>query len=449
MYKLWLTACFRFRTFRVKLPRELGNGGPYFAVVLINALGYGLFVPFSVLYFHQVVGLALPLVGLGLSVATGAGLVVTPLAGRLIDRFDARSVAVATNLLAAAGFAAYLSVHSFAGFLSVALFLAVGRSGGGTANQALVVDLAPSEERDRWYGLVRMAFNAGAGAGALLAGVIVAAGGVAGYRWIVGLNGLTFAVAAALLFLIRVHRAPGAMQAQRGTYRTVLRDHPFLGLVGVNAILWISVVVLEVALPPYLIVAVHAPAWIVGLLFALNTGMIVALQIPVVRVVASWRRTRSMAAGGLGWGLSFLLFAAAPLLSPTTLPLYLCACMIVYTLAEIIYAPTSSALAAAAAPIGLQGRYLAIYQLSIAGAATITPTLAESMLTANPQALWLLLAPLMVGAVVLIYSLERRLPEGALRAARGATTTKPQRETGERACSEPSMSCKIQLDAQP
>jgi MFS family permease len=113
------------------LPREWGSGGPYFAMILMNAIGWGLFTPFSVLYFHQVVGLSLPLVGLGLSIAAGVGLVATPLGGPLIDRFGARPVAIVTNLLSAAGFAAYLSVHSFAGFLTVALFLAIGSNGGG------------------------------------------------------------------------------------------------------------------------------------------------------------------------------------------------------------------------------------------------------------------------------------------------------------------------------
>jgi hypothetical protein len=55
------TARLRFRRFSVRLPRTLGNGGPYFAMILINAIGYGLFAPFSILYFHQVVGLSLPL----------------------------------------------------------------------------------------------------------------------------------------------------------------------------------------------------------------------------------------------------------------------------------------------------------------------------------------------------------------------------------------------------
>lgn len=434
----------RFPRFSAQLPRELGNGGPYFAMVSINALGYGLFAPFSILYFHLVVGLSLPLVGLGLTVATGVGLVATPLSGPLIDRWGARLVAVVTNLLRAVCFAAYLIVHSFAGFLVVALLLSFGNSSAGAAGTALVVDLASPEERDRWYALNRMAFNVGAGAGALLAGVLVAVGRTAGYRWVAGLNGLSFALAAGLLLLVRVHRAAVAREAERGTYRTVLRDRPFLGLVGTNALLWISVVAQEVALPPYLILVVHAPAWIVGLLFGLNTGMVVVLQMPAMRVVISWRRTRSIAASGLGYSLSFLLFAAAPFLPPSLLPIYLCGCMILYTLAEIIYGPTSSALAAAIAPAGMQGRYLATFQISLASAAAITPALAGSLLATSPQGLWLLLALLMIGAAALIVLLERGLPEAALRTAKGATSAMAQQKPGDLECSEP-CACKSGL----
>jgi hypothetical protein len=68
---------------------------------------------------------------------------------------------------------------------------------------------------------------------------------------------------------------------------------------------------------------------------------------------------------------------------------------------------------------------------------TITPALAGSLLAANPQGLWLLLALLMVGAAVLIVLLERGLPEAALRTARGATTTRAQQEAGDLECPEP------------
>ena len=63
MRKPGLTTRLRFRTPRARLPGDLGNGGLFFASVLINAVGYGVYVPFAVLYFHLVVGISLPLVG--------------------------------------------------------------------------------------------------------------------------------------------------------------------------------------------------------------------------------------------------------------------------------------------------------------------------------------------------------------------------------------------------
>ena len=47
--KLWPIAGLRFRGLHARLLRKPGNGGPYFAMILINAIGYGLFAPFSIL----------------------------------------------------------------------------------------------------------------------------------------------------------------------------------------------------------------------------------------------------------------------------------------------------------------------------------------------------------------------------------------------------------------
>jgi MFS family permease len=422
------------------LPCDVGQSAPYFATIALNALASGLFAPFSVLYFHQVVGLSLPLVGLGLSVATGGGLLLIPLGGLLIDRLGARWSVIAANLICAVGITAYLAVHSFAEFLLVGLVVAIGASGVAIASQALVVDVAPPEQRDRWYALMRMAANAGTGSGALLAGALVAGGGTTAYRWIVLLSAISYVLAAALLLLVHAPHAAGtnhkAERSRRGAYRVVLRHHLFLSLMGSGALIWVSVFVFEIALPPYLIIVAHAPAWIVGLLFALNTGMIVVFQLPVARMIATWRRTRILAAGALIYALSFLLFAVAPLLPFNTLPLYLCACMALYTLAEIVYAPTFVTVAAALIPVGMEGRYLAVFQLFRVSAATITPALSGSLLAIAPQGLWLIVASLMFAAAGLFKALERRLPKDALRSAGVAATSPSLDEARPRACAD-------------
>jgi ethanolamine transporter EutH len=172
----------------------------------------------------------------------------------------------------------------------------------------------------------------------------------------------------------------------------------------------VSVFVFEIAPPPYLITIAHAPAWIVGLLFALTTGMIVVFQLPVARMIATWRPTRILATGALVYALSFPLVAVAPLLPFNTLLLYLWARMALYTLAEIVYAPTFVTVTTALIPVGMEGRYLAVVQLFRVSAATITPALSGSLLAISPQGLWLIGASLMCAAAGLFRALERRLP---------------------------------------
>ena len=93
-----------FHSFQRGLPHLLPGQHWYVGASLINALGSGLYYPFAVLYGHQVVGLSFPLVGLGLSVATGVSLATVPLQGSLVDRFGARTLLIAAHLVRAVEF---------------------------------------------------------------------------------------------------------------------------------------------------------------------------------------------------------------------------------------------------------------------------------------------------------------------------------------------------------
>src|SRR5215831_18632647 len=186
-----------FHSFQRGLPHLLPGQHWYVMAGLINALGTGLYYPFAVLYGHQVVGLSFPLVGLGLSVATGVSLATGPLQGALVDRFGARTLLIAAYLVQAVGFLGFLLAHSFPVFLLLATLVALGDT--TPAGLALVADLAAPDERDRWISLRRVMGNAGLGVGGVFGGVAVATGGRAGYQVIVVLNAVSFVAAALML----------------------------------------------------------------------------------------------------------------------------------------------------------------------------------------------------------------------------------------------------------
>lgn len=422
-----------FHSFQRGLPHLLPGQQWYVVSSLIDALGTGLYYPFAVLYGHQVVGLSFPLVGLGLSVATGVSLATVPLQGSLVDRFGARTLQIAAHLVRAVGFLGFLLAHSFPVFLLLAALVALGDA--TPAGLALVADLAAPDERDRWFGLRRVLANAGVGVGGVFGGVAVATGGIGGYQVIVVLNAVSFVAAAGMLTRLPMQttrsnsstgspatpsnpsasleaRAGESRAARHGVsgYRAILRDHPFLVLVIVSVVFWMSNYSIDIVLAPYSVSVLRVPLWVPGALFALNTALIVGAQVPVMGLLASRRRTRTMMVGGIGYMVAFLGLAATPLLPAHTLVVTLGALMLLATMAEIILIPTMTALAAAMAPLHLRGRYLALANLSLTTAKAITPLVATALLVTIPSAFWLILTVVLLVAVAAVAWLERRLP---------------------------------------
>src|SRR6201987_460999 len=80
---------------------------------LIDAVGTGMFIPFSLLFFLATTSLPLTRIGVALSLAALGRVPATIVAGPLSDRFGPRAAIVGSPLLQAAGFAGYLFVHGF------------------------------------------------------------------------------------------------------------------------------------------------------------------------------------------------------------------------------------------------------------------------------------------------------------------------------------------------
>ncbi|HET6192377.1 MAG TPA: hypothetical protein VFE59_37385, partial [Trebonia sp.] len=64
----------------------------------IDAIGTGMFLPFSLLFFQATTPLPLARIGLGLSVAALVRIPVTIVAGPLTDRFGPRAAVIASQL---------------------------------------------------------------------------------------------------------------------------------------------------------------------------------------------------------------------------------------------------------------------------------------------------------------------------------------------------------------
>lgn len=403
------------RSQRLGLPYMRGAVG-YVAAVLIDALGSGLFLPLSLLYFQFVAGLPLGAVGLTLTVATLVTLPATPVTGILVDTFGARRVTIASQLLQAVGFVGYLFVRTIPALAATTVLVTIGTRMFYTANAVLVAEIAVPDERDRWYGFVGALRGAGGGVGIMLAGAVIAVGSRLGYQVLVAANALSFLVAAGLL--LRLRTAPQPRRAQAATvrgYGMVLRDWPYLGFVASNFALILSAMVSSIALPIFVLGAVDAPRWTIGAVFAFTTVFAVVGQPIAIRVIERYRRTCVLIVAGVARGGACALFALALLVPRPLLLAYLIAVATLAAIAGMLHMPVSSALAADAGPVALRGRYLAVVEFSWGVAATLAPGMFTLLYAFGAAVPWAVLSLLALATVVPTLALERRLPSHAVR----------------------------------
>ncbi|MEV7773659.1 MFS transporter [Kitasatospora sp. NPDC086791] len=369
-------------------------GGPRYAVALaVDAVGGGMLRPFLLLYGVGMLHLGAGSVGLALSAGMVAGLLVVPLTGRWIDRGARTLPAAVTLLLRAAGALTLLLADGLPGFTAAAVLFGVGSQSWPTTHAALVSTLTEGRLRDAALAAGRSLRNAGLGLGALLATVAVS-GGAGAIRLLAGVTGAACLVAAALVASLRVRarqEAPRqAAQDDPAERRAPLRRISLLSLANLPYAFCFDV--LEVALPALLVLQLHAsPAWSSGL-FVGNTVLVIALQLALVLRLADRSRRAVLAASGALLTVSYLGFWAAGALGGAPGAAGIAVVSVLYTLGEILYTGSGTALVAAVAPPHLLGRALARWELSMGVGRAAAPAVLTALLAAGPGALWVPLA---------------------------------------------------------
>ncbi|MCX5198240.1 MFS transporter [Streptomyces sp. NBC_00249] len=387
----------------------------------ISAVGIGMYIPFSLVFFHHVTGLSFALVGVVLTATGLAGLAFMPLAGSAVDRFGARKVNLVLYAIRAAGFALYPFAGSLPAFAAVALVTALADRSFPVVQQSLIGEVARGAARDRLQASLRALQNAGMGAGALLVSGVLALWGTGGFHYTAWGNALAFALAGLLVSRVRpVRDAEGVPSAKRppAGYRMVLRDRPFLALTAANFLTALGYAALSVLFPLYISTWLHGPDSLTGAAFTVNTALCAGIGVLVAGRVrrSGARRTRSAALGSLLFAAAFTAQIVLGTLRPgqTATLVALLAIVVVYTLGELVHSPSGGALSVSAAPEPVRGRYLATYQLSYSLATALAPSLFTALLSVDGRLPWAVLAVAAVGAAFALVRLERHLPAEAV-----------------------------------
>ncbi len=356
---------------------------------VVNSFGNGFVYPFLFIYLHNVRGFALGISGLVVATNAGVALLAGTPGGAAADRFGAkRTLAVSLALLATA----------------FALFPLV-RTPWHAFCLAALVGLANGVFWPSYHTLL-----------AALAGLIAVTAHPGTFTALFLVDAATYAAFLALLAVVPGGRPRGEDRPGATGYRAAVRDRVFLALLGLNVVFVTTGYAQLETLPVFAKNQAHVTERAIGLVFLVNSLVIVLAQLPVTRLVEGRRRMAMLALMTVLWASAWLLvFGAGAWLSTVAAAAVIVLAGGVFAIGECLQGPTQQALIADLAPENLRGRYMALSTSSWSIGWIAGPALGAYVLQLEPLALWPTAAALCLAAGAGALLLERRVPTAVRR----------------------------------
>ncbi|MBZ3907891.1 MDR family MFS transporter [Streptomyces griseiscabiei] len=375
---------------------------------LVNRLG-AFVATFMALYLTLDRGYSASYAGLVASLH-GLGGVISSLGGGVMaDRLGRRPTLLVAQASTAGSVALLGFVQHPVAIAGVAFLVGATSNASRPAVQAMMADIVRPEDRVRAFSLNYWAINLGFAISSMAAGFIAEVSYRAGFLIEAGMT-LTCAV---LVFLKLPESRPESGAAVVGKtggtdavgLGTVVRDGRFMGVVGLSFLVALIFQQGSVGLPVAMGEAGFAPVDY-GLAIAVNGVLIVALQIPVTRFIEHRDPGRLLVVSSVlaGYGFGLTAFAG----SIGVFALTVC----VWTLAEIVNAPTQTGLVVRLSPVQGRGRYQGMYTMSWSVAALVAPLMSGVVIDRwGAEWLWGMCAVIGTVAGVGYWALMRRIAE--------------------------------------
>jgi len=358
--------------------------------LFIDGLGATLLFPFFALYITQKFGVGMTQAGVLLGMSSLFGLVGSIVGGALTDKFGRRKLILFG--LTFSGLSSLLFGFAWDIRMLYPLVIIVGLLSrvAGPAHDAMIADILPEAKRQEGYGIMRVAFNYAWIFGTALGGLIAARSFLALF-----ITDAVLSVTVALIlyrFLPETKPAADTATKQDETflktvagYRIVVRDFAFMGFILAGIVALLVYQQQYSSFPVYLRDVHHINSRSYGVMLSITGLEVVVFQFWISRTIRKYSPFLMMMLSALffmiGFGMinfvgSFALFIVV---------------VVIITIGEMIFFPTSSALAANFAPVDMRGRYMAVANLAWAIPATIGPGAAGLILDGNhPQLLWVI-----------------------------------------------------------
>jgi MFS family permease len=348
-------------------------------------------LPFLTLYLTVDRGFSAARAGLALTIYGLAAIVIAPLSGRLSDRLGGLRIIKLSLFLSGLILFLFPFANTLISIFAMTCLWALLNEAFRPPSMSIIGDLAGPTQRKAAFALSRLAINLGMSIGPVIGGFLA----MRSFRLLFYADGTTALLAGLLLVLVpwrsglepqqqvshqtgesllpRVDTSQvsstGNGSATALPYSSVLTDRRFLyflaAMIPVEMVFFQSLA----AMPLFLVRDLHLTEAGFGMVLAVNTVLIILVEVPLNAAMAEWPHRHALVLGALLVGIGFggLVFRGGIFWVAST--------VVVWTFGEMILLPASAAYVSDIAPPARSGAYMGLYTMGFSVAFAIGPFL--------------------------------------------------------------------------
>lgn len=390
----------------ITLYKDAYSGLPREAWILsmiefVNRSGTMVFF-FMTLYLTQTYGYSPAKAGQAISAFGLGALGGSYLGGRLSDKIGAYTTQKISLLLTGLCFLVLCYLTSFVSIMSMMCLLGIVSEALHPANATAMSQVCPSELRPKGFALNRLAHNLGFTVGPALGGYLA----IINYKLLFWVDGLTCILAFVIcaLFFKSSRPATAVIPVSRGKRPSPLKDFHFLKIL--VFVFWTGYIFVQIfsTFPLYFKNFYLMRENRIGWLMAINTILIVVIEMILIDALKNRNKIKIMAFGALllGSGYAMIPLGRGFFFAAVTVA--------VWTLGEIVTIPTMTAYIADISDDAMRGRYMGMFSFAFALSLTIGPGLGTYIYDRlGPDCVWYFSG--LVGLVLFLGFLRLKPPE--------------------------------------
>ena len=356
------------------------------SATLINRAGT-MVLPFVALYARQELQVSTGNAGLVLAFYGVGALISSPFSGKLSDKMGPLKLMTISLIATGLFLFLYSVVTDFKLFLVLSFVWAILNEAFRPAAMSFISSEISPERRKTAFALNRLAINLGMSIGPVVGGIL----STINFSLLFYVDAITSLAAGTFLFFshLQTHNseindtktnAEFAATNKISVFKNKRFIYFILALIPVEIVFFQHIG----ALPLFIVSGLGFSNAVFGYLVAINTVLIILVEVPLNDAMRNWQNWKSLSLGALLSGIGFGLLAFVDGIPPIVLVI------VIWTFGEMILFPASGDYVANISPEKQRGEYMGYFQVSFSFSFMVGPWLGAEMLEQfGPFSLWI------------------------------------------------------------